>query len=130
MSMKAFTLAIAALASSVGVAEAQSAAAPPAAIASLFRPGVTAGIVRIPGATASKEISTGWNLFHCYTSVWYTDGSNQYILGYNWEGAVIYAQNNTYLANEIINVCRDVHEYGVYSSNGSTFFELWDRWSD
>jgi hypothetical protein len=132
MSMKVFALAIAALASSVGGAAAQSAVAPPSpgALQSLVHPGITAGIGRIPGTTATKELSAGWNLFHCYTSIWYTDGSNQYLFGYNWEGTYVYAENNTYLSNEIINICRDAHEYGVYSSNGSTFYELWDRWSD
>ena len=130
MSVKVYALAIAALASTVGVAAAQSNTKPD--LKALIRPGISSGMGAIgvmPG-NVQANFSTGWNIYHCYTSVWYTDGSNNYEYAFNSEGTYIYAFNNAYLANEIVNICREHNEYGVYSSNGSTFFELWDKWGD
>jgi hypothetical protein len=124
--MKAYALAIAALAASVGVA-----AADPPSPASLPHAG-SKGSGKLPGAlTPAAPISTGWNLAHCYTSIWYTDGTNQYIFAYNSEGTYVYETNIEVLGDMLIDVCRQHNEYGFYVYNSAgNYEEVWNKWSD
>jgi hypothetical protein len=135
MLIRSCMLALIAGSCSISVAAAQSVessahASVPTNLGALIHPGVSQGMGRLSSATtATAALGTGWNLRHCQSSAWYTpDGSNNYLFAFNWEGDYFYTLNNTYLANTLLHACDQGQQYGVYSSNGTTFYEVWTKW--
>ncbi|MGH6813789.1 MAG: hypothetical protein ACREDM_16110, partial [Methylocella sp.] len=87
------------------------------------------------GPSASVAIVAGWNLQHCYTSVWFTpDNVNFYIYAFDREGTFWFYGINTPLhasaQEELVNVCRTGQLYGVFVTNAGTgaYDEIWDKW--
>jgi hypothetical protein len=140
MTMQSLGLAAAiALACSTGVAAAQEAAATPQALGALLHQGVLQGGGKAPGGTAnanaSAALSSGWNLQHCWTSVWYSNGSTSYIFAFNIEGTSFYASSGIssgggLAANTLLHVCNTGQLYGVYVTDTSTgqFTEIQSKW--
>jgi hypothetical protein len=131
MTTKFLGLAAIALACTTAIASAQTAGPPtPQALGALLKGGDKGGGVVNPGAGPTANLSSGWNLQHCYTSVWYFDGSNNYIFAFNQEGTYYYAENNTYPGNTLLHVCDYGWEYGVYVTNTSSgaYSEIYSKW--
>ena len=138
MTIRSLGLAAIALACSAGIAPAQEAAATPQALGALLHQGVLQGGGKAPGATgnATAALSSGWNLQHCYTSVWYTPGgSTSYIYAFNIEGTYFYASSGLtngggLAANTLLHLCDTGQLYGVYVTDTSTgaYTHIQSKW--
>jgi hypothetical protein len=131
MKFRLLGLAAIALACTTVIASAQTVAPPaPQALGALLKGVVKGGGVATPSAGATANLSSGWNLQHCYTSIWYTDGTNNYLFAFNLEGTYFYTENDIYTANTLLHVCDYGYEYGVYVTNTSTgaYSEIYSKW--
>jgi hypothetical protein len=137
MPMKSLGVAAIALACSTNIAAAQQAAPTPQELAALLRPGVSLGGGRVSTGAAGNAptVSTGWNLQHCWTSVWYSNGNSTYVFAFNLEGSYFYASNGpgggyAGAANALLHVCDTGQLYGVYVTDASTlaFYEIQTKW--
>jgi len=138
MTMKFLGLATIALAWSTSIAAAQEAVPTPQELGKLLHPGVLQGGGKTPTGAASNAaaVSSGWNVQHCWTSVWYSTGSNGYLFAFNIEGTYFYAQNGpggggySGAANTLLQVCNTGELYGVYVTDPSSlaFAEIQSKW--
>ena len=78
---------------------------------------VTAG-----GSTLSSpgSVPTGWNYFHAYNCMWYSDGNNNYLFVLPLEGGYWVVANNIYAADTFKVGCVNGYYEAVYVVNGTT----------
>ena len=138
MLMKSLGLAAIVLACSTSIAAAQGAAATPQELGTLLHKGIPQGGGKIPGGAAANaaSVTSGWNVQHCWTSIWVTyGGSATYLFAFNVEGTYFYASTGpgggyAGAANSLNRVCETGQLYGVYVTDPSTlaFSEIQTKW--